>query len=120
MSENTFPAPGENPLLDAQLHEAAEISAFIQSPVWTWLKAHLERQRLALLAKATGVGGERPLSTDERMLVLGKFSLVEEIMARPARLMDLLKRKGEADMLVPGTSELTSLPAPQRVSMGLL
>lgn len=100
-SPTPFPEPGENPLLDAQLAEAQAVKAFLSSPVWTWLNDRLQRQRKALMAKAVSIGGDRPLSTDERMILMGKMALVEEILSRPAMLTDLLARKEAAEMAIP-------------------
>ena len=92
-----FPQPGENPLLDAQLKEAAEVSTFINSPVWPWLKTRLTNIKAGLMAKATSPGTKR----DDRMLYLGKLALVEEILSRPGMLMDLTDRKAAAEMAIP-------------------
>jgi hypothetical protein len=116
---NPFPEHGENPLLDAQLKEALEVKAFLDSPAWTWMKARLERLRPALMAKSALVGGERPLTTDERMIVLGKLALVEELLARPGMLTALLSRKDAAELAIPEAAEILNA-APQRYSPGRL
>ena len=119
MSTEPFPAHGENPLLDAQLKEAIEVKAFLDSAAWTWMRARLERLRPALLAKGTSVGGS--LSSDERMIIFGKLALVEELLARPGMLTDLLARKEAAEMAIPEANELLGLrKPPQKSSLGPL
>lgn len=112
-----FPQPGENPLLDSQLKEAQEVSAFINSPVWPWLKARLSTIETALMAKATAPGVKR----DDRMLYLGKLAMAKEIIARPGMLMDLLDRKAKAELAIPEARKLIQeMPPPTRITTGIL
>ncbi len=99
-----WPSPGENPLVDSQLVEASEVIAFLDSPSWKWMKTRLERLRPALMAKATLVGGG--LKRDERMLLMGKLAMVEELLARPGMLTDLVARKDAAEMAIPEAKEV--------------
>lgn len=112
-----FPQPGENPLLDAQLKEAADVSTFINSPAWAWLKGRLQTLETTLMAKATATGVKR----DDRMIALGSAMLAKGILARPGMLMDLLDRKAKAEMAIPearGLIQETGLPP--RITTGIL
>lgn len=117
MADQTLPFPelGENLLLDAQLREASEVRAFLDSPAWSWMKTRLERLRPALMAKATAIGVKR----DDRTLILGKLALVEELLSRPGMLTDLLSRKEAAEMAIPEAKNILN-PAPQRYTPGKL
>lgn len=77
----------DNPLLDQQLEEAAEVAAFINSPAWKWLRARLENVRPRLVIGACTPGQDH----DDRLLAMGKLALIEEILTRPAMLADLMQ-----------------------------
>lgn len=77
----------DNPLLDTQLEEAAEVAAFINSPAWKWLKSRLESVRPRLIVGSVAPGQAH----DDRLLAMGKLALVEEILTRPAMLADILR-----------------------------
>ena len=110
-----WPAQGENLLLDAQLKEAREVQVFLNSPAWTWVKERLERLRPALMAKVALPGVKR----DDRMLILGKLTLVEELLARPGMLSELAARRDAAEMTIPEAAAALQ-PAPQRYTPGKL
>ena len=82
----------QNPLLDQQLEEVVQVKQFLDSPVWTWLKARLETKRRALMVKATAPGVKR----DDRMIYMGKLSQVVEILERPGELLELQERVNKA------------------------
>ncbi len=84
--------PEENVLLEQQLKEANEVQAFLNSPIWTWLKKHLEAKRTLYLAKSTSLGMKR----DDRMLYMGKLAAVTEILERPGMLLALAERDAQA------------------------
>lgn len=95
----------DNPLLETQLKEAREVQSFLASPAWNWLKDRLTKQRKLLMTKAVSIGGQPPLTRDERMILMGKLALVEEILSRPAMLTDLLTRRELAENSVPEALE---------------
>ena len=115
MKYETARDPNENPLLEAQLQEAREVRVFLDSPAWTWVKARLEHLRPSLVARASAPGVKR----DDRMLLLGKLTLVEELLARPGMLADLAIRRETAEMSIP-VPKAAWEAAPQRYTPGKL
>lgn len=115
MSQLNIRDPDENPLLEAQLREASEVRVFLDSPAWAWVKSRLELLRPSLVARAAAPGVKR----DDRMLLLGKLTLVEELLARPGMLAELAIRRENVEMSIP-TPKATWQAAPQRYSPGKL
>lgn len=108
------PAHGENPLYDRNLAEAKELATFVNSPVWVWFKALLQRVQPRLMAAATAKG----LATDERLITLGKLALVSEVLDRPGMLLALLRNHENAVDNQPLPQPPP--PAPFQAQMGLL
>lgn len=78
-----IPRPGDNPRFDAQVVEARDARAFIESPVWAWLKAHLSTTERRLILRIAN-----PTETEAgRLMLIGKLALVTEILERPEELV---------------------------------
>lgn len=55
------------------------------STLWEWLRTHLLRQQGKLIVQA----GNPTISAEARALLVGKLSLVTEILHRPAHILSI-------------------------------
>lgn len=68
-----------------------QIKDLLASPVWTWLKEHLEGQQTELIKMAS----DPRLSRDSRTLLCGRLGLIAEILEKPERIQRLSKVAAE-------------------------
>jgi hypothetical protein len=102
------PGPADvNELLARRLGEAREASAWLGSPTHLWLKQHLEKAQRRLIHTVAMPG----MAPDERLLLLGKLSLINDLLAAPANLAELLARHTEAAKPIERPPRAASAPS---------
>ena len=69
----------------------------LQSPVWVWLKEHLEREMATLISMAA----DPRLSTENRALLCGRLGLVSEILTKPEAILRVAEATKRAPLVMP-------------------